>query len=117
MWRAAALCFLSAVYIDASANCFGSENFYTCTDESGNRYSVSKFGNTTNVRGYNPDTGSTWNQRSSTFGNTTRTYGTDADGNSWNSTIQNYGSGNRSIYGTDSDGNSFNVHCNQFGCY
>lgn len=100
-----------AVGISASAHagCVGTDTFKTCTDESGNTYSVSKFGNTTSVQGYNSRTGSSWSQESNKFGNTTITNGRDADGNSWNMQQQKLGSGSFTT-GTDSDGNPFSYY-------
>jgi hypothetical protein len=87
----------------ASAACFGSANYYNCFDaQSGNNYSVSKFGNTTSVYGYNSNTGSTWSQNSYQFGNTTNTYGYSSNGQSWSKTDTPYGS-----YGTNSNGQPF----------
>jgi hypothetical protein len=86
----------------AQAQCTGSATFHTCTDQSGNSYTVSHVGSTTLVNGNNARTGSTWNQQSYTFGNTTQTYGHDQRGRSWNETTTPYGS-----WGTDSNGRSF----------
>lgn len=87
----------------AQANCVGTEAFKTCNDNSGNSYSVSKFGNTTNVQGYNANTGSSWSQQTYKQGNGyANTYGSDSKGNTWNQQHTPYGS-----FGTDSDGNSF----------
>jgi hypothetical protein len=87
----------------ASANCIGSETYYTCFDgPSGNSYSVNKIGNSTYMNGYNAGNGSRWSQDSHTFGNTTNIYGRASDGSSWNETITPY-----SVYGRDSDGDSF----------
>ena len=100
----------------AKASCFGSDSFQTCTDNSGNNYSVQRFGNQTYMNGSNSSTGSTWSQNSTTIGNTTFHNGTSADGGSWNGTSTRIGS--TSFYnGTDSDGNSYIRTCNQFGCY
>ncbi|GHA67563.1 hypothetical protein GCM10007086_46120 [Photobacterium aphoticum] len=98
------------------ANCIGSESFKTCYDDSGNTYSVQKYGNSTTVHGSNSRTGSTWNQTSTTIGNSTFTNGTSADGNSWNSTTNRIGNSTFTS-GTDSNGNSFSSTCNEFGCY
>ena len=98
----------------ANATCFGSANMYTCNDASGNSYNVQKYGNTTNVQGYNSGTGSSWNQTSNTMGNTTFINGS-TNGNSWNQTIQTM-PGMTTYSGTDSRGNSFNKTCTAFGC-
>lgn len=109
----AALLFFSGV---ASAECIGSGSLKTCYDDSGNTYTVQKFGNSTYVNGSNSQTGSTWSQESNRIGNSTYTTGRDADGNSWNSTATRVGN-NTFINGTDSDGNAFSQTCNEYGCY
>ncbi|WP_155398248.1 hypothetical protein, partial [Vibrio owensii] len=68
---------------NALANCYGSDSYKTCYDDNGNTYNVQKYGNTTSVQGYNSQTGSSWNQTSTSVGNSTYTNGTSADGNSW----------------------------------
>jgi len=95
---------MAAVAAPAFGQCVGSEQFKTCTDSTGNTYSVSRMGNTTLVNGSNAQTGSTWNQSTYHSPNMSVTNGTDSDGNSWNSTATSAGT-----YGTDSDGNSFYV--------
>ena len=61
----AALVLLSG---SVSADCIGTDNFKTCYDDSGNTYTVQKFGNSTYVNGQNPSTGSSWNQQSQRIG-------------------------------------------------
>ena len=100
----------------AQAQCVGYGAYKTCSDSSGNNYSIQKYGNTTNMQGNNSRTGSSWSQTSQTFGNTTITNGRAANGNSWNSTTRQIGN-TTFINGTDSNGNSFSKTCNQFGCY
>ena len=100
----------------AQSNCLGGENLKTCTDSSGNTYSVSKLGNTTTVQGTNAGTGSTWSQTSSTFGNTTYTNGTAANGQLWNQTTSTYGK-TTSTHGTDANGKPFSKTCTQVGSY
>ncbi|RYG38219.1 MAG: hypothetical protein EON93_02430 [Burkholderiales bacterium] len=104
----------------AQSNCVGSANFKTCTDQSGNSYSVSRFGNSTQVQGNNPSTGSTWSQSSTTLGNNTYTNGTAANGKPWNQTTSTFGN-TTSTYGTDSNGQSFSKTCSRIGtttsCY
>lgn len=100
----------------AQAACYGTGAFRTCTDDSGNSYTVNKLGNSTYVQGTNAETGSTWSQQTHRSGNTSSTYGSDAAGNSWNSNTYRSGS-STNTYGTDSNGNSFSRTCNQFGCY
>lgn len=105
----------AAFATSAEATCIGSGNFQSCTDTSGNNYTVNRLGNTTIMNGSNAYTGSTWSQNSMTTGNSTYTTGTDSDGNGWNMNQQRIGS--TTIYsGTDSDGNSFSGSCSQFGC-
>lgn len=132
-------CVAASMLGQASAACYGSSTFKTCTDQSGNTYNVQRIGNTTQVNGYNSATGSNWNQSSQRIGNSTFTTGTDSDGNSWNqnsqklgdTTIQSgYDSNGRSYNGTvrkvgnsvnysgtDSNGNYYNKTCNEYGCY
>lgn len=108
---AAAMLFAST----ASATCVGSGSLQTCSDNSGNTYTVNRLGSTTYLNGNNSRTGSTWNQTSQTIGSTTFHNGTSSDGNSWNSTQQRIGN-STFINGTDSKGNTFNKVCNQYGC-
>lgn len=98
----------------AQASCYGSSNYYNCNDSSGNSYNVQKYGNTTNLQGYNAGTGSTWTQNSQTYGNTTQIQGY-TNGKSWNQTIQTL-PGMTIQSGTDSRGNSFTRTCTAFGC-
>lgn len=100
----------------AQANCFGSGSYQTCTDSSGNTYSVQRYGNTTQLQGYNADTGNNWSQSSSTYGNTTYHNGTAANGNSWSGTTSTYG-GTTTYQGIDSQGQSYYKTCNSYGCY
>ena len=100
--------------VTANANCYGTGAFRTCTDVSGNSYNVQRYGNTTNMQGYNAQTGSTWTQNSQTYGNTTHIQG-NSNGNSWNQTIQTL-PGMTIQSGTDSRGNFFNRTCTAFGC-
>lgn len=98
------------------ASCYGTGTYQTCTDDSGNTYSVNRLGNNTYMEGRNPQTGSTWSQETYRSGNTSNTYGRDANGNSWSSST--YKNGNSTTtYGTDSNGRSFTRTCNQFGCF
>ena len=96
---------LGSLALSLQAACIGSSSFSTCTDSSGNSYTVTRFGNTTIVNG-SAVNGNTWSQTSQTFGNTTYTNGTAANGNSWNQTTTKYGN-IVTTYGTDSHGNSF----------
>ena len=106
---------LLATSTAAFAGCYGSGSFYTCNDASGNRYTVQKFGNQTNMRGYNYDTGSSRSQNSRQLGNTTYTRGFDADGNSWSMQQRRVGNSTYTS-GFDSDGNYFSKTCGIYGC-
>lgn len=99
----------------AFAACIGTGAISTCTDSSGNTYTISRIGNTTTVQGSNAGTGSTWNSTSSRFGSTVVQSGTAADGGSWNQTIIGTGAGT-SYFGTDSNGASFSGYCSSLGC-
>lgn len=101
----------------AQAACYGTGTFRTCSDDSGNNYTVNRSGNATYVDGSNSQTGSTWSQQSYRSGNTTSTYGTSSDGSSWNAQTYKTPGGGSTTYGTDSKGNSFVQTCNRFGCY
>lgn len=107
----ALLCIPSA----ANAGCFGSPGFQTCTDSSGNSYTVNRIGNSTYVQGRNAQ-GESWSQDSQTIGNTTYHNGRAADGGSWNLQDTNIG-GTRMITGHDSNGNSVNTYCGPAGCF
>jgi hypothetical protein len=104
-----ALSFLALLLVagPVAANCFGTATLKTCTDDSGNTYTVQRLGNTTFVDGYNAQTGSQWSQNTQRVGNISYTTGNDADGNSWSQTTQRLGNTTYQ-YGYDSDGNSFN---------
>ena len=111
---------LAAVILSTAAAahsaCLGSGSLRTCTDDSGNSYTINKLGNSTYVQGSNAQTGSTWSQETHRSGSTSNTYGRDSDGNSWNSNTYRSGS-STNTYGTDSNGRSFQRTCNQYGCY
>jgi hypothetical protein len=99
----------------AWANCVGSGNFRSCYDNSGNSYSVQRFGNNTIVNGHNGRTGSSWSQNSIDLGNSTYTTGRAANGNSWS--MNQFRAGSNTFYsGTDSRGRSFSGSCGAFGC-
>ena len=96
----------------AQANCYGSDAFQTCYDaQSGNSYQIQRYGNTTQMQGRNPSTGSSWSQSSQSIGNMTIQRGRDSNGNSWNTTRQDFGNGNYMINGRDSQGNTVNKSC------
>lgn len=115
MRHAIAVSALLLMHVPANAACYGSGTFQNCYDDSGNSYTVQRYGNTTHLDGYNSRTGSRWSQESNTFGNTTYHNGRAANGQTWNMQEQRIGN-NRFITGTDSDGNSFSRYCNSFGC-
>ncbi len=98
------------------AGCTGGSNFQTCTDNSGNSYSVSRHVNSTSMYGRNSQTGGSWSQNSQRLGNTTFHNGRSADGGMWSIQDTTLGS-TRMINGRDSGGNSVNIVCTQFGCY
>lgn len=100
----------------ALAACYGSGAYYSCTDDSGNSYSVSKYGKSTSVTGSNASKGTTWNQNSTTIGGTTIQNGTSSDGGAWNQTIQS-GGGITTYSGTDSNGDAFSKTCTSAGCF
>ncbi len=95
----------------ANAQCYGTDSFKHCDDlNTGNSYDITRFGNITQVNGYNSRTGSTWNETATTYGNITDITGTDSNGNSWNENIIR--NGNTTTYsGTDAQGNSFYKTC------
>lgn len=113
--RTAVFTALAALSFSAQATCIGSGSFQTCTDASGNSYNVSRYGNQTQVNGYNANTGSTWSQNSTTVGNTTFHNGQAANGNSWSGTTSTYG-GMTTHSGVDSRGNSYHKTCTTYGC-
>jgi len=75
--------------VPAHAICIGSDTLQSCTDTSGNSYTINRMGNTTFMNGSNAETGSQWNQTSTTIGNSTFHNGMDKDGNSWSTTCIN----------------------------
>ena len=114
----ASVIFFAVMASTANAQCFGTGAFQTCTDvQSGNTYQIQRFGNTTQMYGSNPRTGSTWSQTTNKIGNTTFQSGRDSSGNSWNTTRQDLGNGNFTIYGNDSNGNSVSQTCFNGICY
>lgn len=106
---------LVGVCAAASAACIGSGSLYTCSDDAGNAYTVSRMGSTTTVNGSNPSTGSLWSQQSSRIGDTTITTG-QTNGRSWNSTTQSVG-GMTIQSGSDSRGRPFSKTCTAYGCF
>lgn len=80
---------LSLIAAPAFASCFGTDTLSTCTDSSGNNYTVTRMGNTTMMEGSNARTGSRWSQDSYSLGNSVIHQGRDSDGNSWSTTCIN----------------------------
>ncbi|MEX3635335.1 hypothetical protein [Paraburkholderia sp. BR14320] len=113
-----AICIATTTVFSAPvfANCFGSPAMQTCTDDSGNSYTVNRLGNMTMVQGTNAQTGSSWNETATTYGNTTQINGQAANGANWNENITELGNGNRVISGTNASGQSFYKTCNAYGC-
>jgi hypothetical protein len=107
------LLFILPTFGYSQSNCFGSDLFKTCTDQSGNTYQIQKFGNSTYVNGSNPNTGSQWNQQTQKIGNTTFHQGQAGNGQSWNITEQNFG-GTKFISGQDSKGNFISCQQSKF---
>ena len=100
------LCTTLAMTGAANAACVRTGTYKSCTDASGNHYTVNKFGDQTIVNGSNSNTGKRWSQTSTQMGDMTITNGRAADGKTWHSTSQRLG--DMVIQnGTDSDGNSF----------
>lgn len=99
----------------ASAQCIGSGSLYTCSDSSGNSYTVNRLGSMTMMSGSNAATGSQWSQTSSQLGNTTYING-QTNGRAWNNTITTM-PGMTMQSGTDSRGRSFTKTCNAYGCF
>lgn len=102
--------------VSALADCFGGPQIETCTDASGNTYTVNRFGNMTTVNGSNAQTGSQWNQTTTNYGNMTQTTGT-TNGAPWSETQTQYGNGFSNVYGTNSQGQPYNYNCSPYsGC-
>lgn len=101
----------------AVAECYGGGSFRTCYDiQSGNTYSTTTTGSTSQTYGTNSRTGSTWSQDSISTGGYTTTTGRDSDGNTWN--VDTYSSGGMTFQsGHDSDGNYFSRTCTDSGCF
>lgn len=100
--------------LSSHASCYGTANNYNCNDVSGNSYNVQKYGNTTNMQGSNPTTGSNWSQNSQTYGNTTQIQG-QSNGRAWNETIQTM-PGMTTYSGTNSQGKPYMKTCTAYGC-
>lgn len=113
---ACAVAVLSFFADTANAACVGTANFYSCNDASGNNYTVNRMGNMTTVQGNNPNTGSQWNQTSTTMGNMTMTNGV-TNGRPWNETQTNFGNGFGTVNGTNSEGQPYSYSCAPYtGC-
>lgn len=97
----------------ANAMCTGTPGFQTCTDSSGNSYSVQRHGGSMHMNGYNANTGSTWSQSSQTYGNATYHNG-QTNGSSWSGTTQNIGN-MQFNNGVDSRGRAYSSTCQRIG--
>lgn len=99
----------------AQSTCTGTGAYRTCTDlRNGNSYQVNRIGNTTNLNGYNANTGSSWNATTTRIGNSSFTNGTSSDGQAWNATTNRVGN-STFTNGTDSRGRSFNSTTTKIG--
>ena len=72
----------------ANASCYGTDTFQNCDDNSGNSYTINRFGDTTMMTGGNAQTGSSGSQNSTTLGDTTFHNDRASNDNSWNSADQ-----------------------------
>ncbi|MDX1205249.1 hypothetical protein GOL97_18170 [Sinorhizobium medicae] len=79
----------SLIAAPAFAMCVGTETLSSCSDASGNDYTITRMGNTTMMEGTNARTGSRWSQDSYSLGNSVIHQGRDSDGNSWSTTCIN----------------------------
>lgn len=82
-----------ALPVAASAMCVGSDTFESCTDDSGNSYTVNRLGGMTQIQGYNSNNGHTWSE-----------------------TEQNLGGGYHSYSGVNAQGQYYSGTCSQYGC-
>lgn len=101
----------------AFAVCAGSLAFQNCVDESGNNYTVQRFGNTAPIDSEDANDSSTANHIAHTTGSTTFVSGVAADGATWNETVTDYGNGTRTISGMDGHGVVYNRYCTSYGCH
>jgi hypothetical protein len=99
------------------AGCSGSLAFQNCVDESGNNYTVQRFGNMTPIDSESANANETANHIAQTNGSTTFVSGMAADGSTWNETITDYGNGTRTISGMDGHGIVYNRYCTASGCH
>lgn len=115
--RTAILAFVFAMAASSAAQaaCTGTRAFSTCYDDSGNSYTVMRYGSTTQMDGYNSRTGTSWSQTSFTYGSFTDHTGYTSNGGHWQMTQQRIG--NISYYtGTNAQGEYFSYSCDQYGC-
>jgi hypothetical protein len=107
MLRIAAAIALLGLSGIAHATCYGTQAVQNCYDpNTGNSYSVQRYGSQTNVQGYNATTGSNWSQTSTTIGSTTYTNGSDSQGRPWTETQTRIGN-TVNTYGTNAAGQPF----------
>lgn len=89
--------------VSASAACVGTDPVKSCTDASGNIYTIATIGTSTYINGTTAD-GRKYSQETHRIGNTVQTFGTAANGRSWNSITTPV-----ATYGTDQNGNGIYI--------
>ena len=87
----------------ASATCYGTVTFQNCDDNSGNSYTINRFGDTTMMTGGNAQTGSSGSQNSTTLGDNTFHNDRASTSNLWNSTPQRLGDSRHDKQGSSSN--------------
>lgn len=113
MILALALLMPAAAYAD---NCEGTPTRFTCREPDGTISTVEIQGPLTTTKGFNPENGESWSQRSQQTGVLTKTVGKAADGSTWEWTSQTIGD-RTFTNGVDSRGRSFSYYCDSFRCY
>lgn len=109
--------FLACATPAAFGRCSGNPAFQDCVDESGNNYSVQRFGNTAPIDSEDANAKETSNHIAHTIGSSTFISGVAADGSTWNETITDYGNGSRTISGMNGQGLIYNRYCTAYGCH
>ena len=99
---AAAIAAICVVNV-ANAACYGTDTFQNCDDNSGNSYTINRFGDTTMMIGGNAQIGSSGSQNLTTLGDTSFHNDRASSGNSWNSTPQRLGDSRHDRQGSSSD--------------
>jgi len=87
----------------ANAACYGTDTFQNCDDNSGNSYTINRFGDTTMMTGGNAQTGSSGSQNSTTLGDNTFHNDRASTSNLWNSTPQRLGDSRHDKQGSSSN--------------